>query len=150
MTASYRAVKSGGRGFPKEAIGWSALRWFYALWFTIGAFVMPLHALTGWPPLPPMNSQARVFIDNLEASGFLSLILTADYLIGGLALMSRRTVPLALVLLGPPTVVICGFHFWLSHLYATAALFGAGFIALVWRNRAVLRLLWSTDVEQDE
>lgn len=123
--------------------GWTAVRWFYALWFISGSIVTPLHALTGHPQLPPVNPTARAFFETLLASGFLVPIITLDYLIGGLALTRRQSTPLGLVLLGPPTVVICGFHLWLSHLYPVAILFGAGFAAIVWNERSTLKLLWN-------
>jgi hypothetical protein len=127
----------------RRSKGWTALRWLYALWFISGSIVTPLHALTGHPHIPPVNPTARAFFETLLASGFLVPIITLDYLIGGLALTRRQSTPLGLVLLGPPTVVICGFHFWLSHFYAVAILFGAGFAAMVWNERSTLKLLWN-------
>ena len=106
-------------------------------------FFTPLHAFTGSPPIPNINPEARAFFETLLASGFLVPIMALDYLVGGLALTMRRTTPLGIVLLGPPTVVICGFHLWMTHLYPVALVFGTGFAALAYHERSRLSALWS-------
>jgi len=62
------------------------------------------------PPQPPMQGNAKVFMDGLNASGYMMNLVKAIELICGLAFLSGRFVALANIVLLPVTVNILMVH----------------------------------------
>ncbi|MBL8912503.1 MAG: DoxX family protein [Archangium sp.] len=92
-------------------------------------FLMPT------PPAP--EGQAGVFVAGLAAAGYLMPLVKIVELISGLALLSNRFVPLALVLLAPITVNILGVHSTvLPSGLPVAIVIIAIQLALAWSHRA--------------
>lgn len=73
-------------------------------------FVFGLNGFLGFIPHPPMPEAAGNFMAALMATGYFFPVLKATEVAVGLALLSNRFVPLALVVLAPISVQIFLFH----------------------------------------
>ncbi|HTO06782.1 MAG TPA: DoxX family membrane protein [Myxococcota bacterium] len=77
-------------------------------------FVFGLNKLLHFIPQPPITGPAAEFMGALIASGYFLPLLAATEIVSGLALLTGRYVPLALVLLAPVVVNIVAFHTFLA------------------------------------
>lgn len=99
--------------------GWTALRLVFALFLLVSGAWTSLHAFTDPPSPDPVDK-----------------ILGVALLVGGGALLFRRTAPLGVVVLAPAVVLIVLFQLILSGRVLFAALVLACFAALAWRYRS--------------
>jgi putative oxidoreductase len=92
--------------------------------------------LLRFAPLPPFpEGPAHDFMTALVASHY-SYVVGALQLVGGLALLTGRWVPLGLTLLGPVIVNILTFHVLMAPSGLPVAIVVAALaLFLVWRNR---------------
>jgi putative oxidoreductase len=84
------------------------------------------------PDLPPA---AMAFVSGLAGTGYFMPLLAIVEVLAGLALLSNRFVPLALVLLAPVVVHIALFHAVLAPAYGLAALVVGAEGWLAWTER---------------
>lgn len=84
--------------------------------FTVFGVNGLLMALTGssFIPMPEMPDNAGAFMGAMAATGYFLPVLKIVEIIGGILLLTRRFVPLALVLLAPVIVQIFLFHLFLE------------------------------------
>lgn len=94
--------------FPKKVI--TASRFLLGLMF----FVFGLNGFLQFLPQPSMPEAAAQFMGALVQSGYMMPIVFAVQLFAGIALLTSRFVPLALILLVPVIVNIIGFHLSLA------------------------------------
>ena len=76
-------------------------------------FVFGLNGFLNFIEAPPMTGDASTFIGILAGSGYLYVVKLIE-IVGGLALLTGRFVPLGLTLLGPVIVNIMLFHGFLA------------------------------------
>jgi len=72
--------------------------------------VFGLNGFLNFLPQPPLSGAAGDFIGALAATGYMFPLIKGTEVVAGLALLSNRFVPLALVLLSPIVVNIFAFH----------------------------------------
>jgi len=98
-------------------------------------FVFGLNGFLNFIPQPPHTGNAGTFIAGLAASGYFFPLLKGVEVVAGLALLSNRFVPLAV--LAPIVVNIVALHVFLvpSGLPVAAAVLAAH-LALAWAYRA--------------
>jgi hypothetical protein len=121
---------------------WAVLRVVYGLFFFVTGIWIWLHILTGrFPPPVQPTPEAAAFMSAFDASGFMEPLLGLTYLIGGGALLVRRTAPLGLVVLAPSVAVIFFFDLLLAGQTFWPLIVASWFAALAWRLRAGLRPL---------
>ncbi len=65
-------------------------------------------------PQPELNQEAAFFMSGLTANVYFMIVLKLVEAVGGVFLLTRRWVPLALVLLAPVVVHIFLFHAFLA------------------------------------
>jgi uncharacterized membrane protein YphA (DoxX/SURF4 family) len=65
-------------------------------------------------PQPELNQEAAMYMSGLVSTGYFMTLLKVVEAIGGILLLTRRWVPLALVLLAPVVVHIFLFHAFLA------------------------------------
>lgn len=65
-------------------------------------------------PQQPLDGNAKLFVEGLFASGYLMLVVKVVELLVGIALITNRFVPLALVVIFPITINIVLFHVFLA------------------------------------
>ena len=84
--------------------------------FTVFGLNGLLMALTGsgFIPMPEMPEKAGSFMGAMAATGYFLPVLKLVEIVGGVLLLVRRFVPLALVLLAPVIVQIVLFHLFLE------------------------------------
>ena len=89
---------------------------FLGLIFTVFGFNGLLMALTGngFIPMPEMPEKAGALMGAMAATGYFLPVLKVVEITGGVLLLTRRFVPLALVLLAPVIVQIFLFHLFLE------------------------------------
>lgn len=119
-------------------------RWIFGLfYFTTGVAIF-LNAFLGIgsPPKQP-SPEAEAFTMALTESHFIDPLLSFVYLIGGGALLQRRTAPLGILVLAPVVIVIFCFHLVLSGqwIWGTANL--AWLLALAWHFRSAFHPLFN-------
>jgi uncharacterized membrane protein YphA (DoxX/SURF4 family) len=73
-------------------------------------FVFGLNGFLAFIPQPPHPGASGEFLGALAASGYMFPLIKGTEVIAGLALLSNRFVPLALVVLAPVIVNIVAFH----------------------------------------
>lgn len=122
-------------------IGWTAARTLFGLFF-IYAPLMVLIKFGGQNP-PETIAAASDFTRSLDRTGFMNPLVIATMLIGGIALMFRRTTPVGLILLAPSVFVIAGFHWFLTGNIVWGTFWLAWFLLLVWHYRKVFARLWA-------
>ncbi|MDB2447500.1 hypothetical protein N9W79_02615 [bacterium] len=77
-------------------------------------FVFGLNGFLGFLPMPPMPEAAGAFMGGLAGAGYFFPFLKAFEVLCGLALLTNRFVPLALLILSPIVVNILLFHVFLA------------------------------------
>ena len=103
-------------------------------------FVFGLNGFLHFIPMPPPQGKAAQFMGGLAATGYLIPLLFGVQVIAGAALLVRRFVPLALILLAPIIVNIVLFHVFLEPSGLPLALFVLALeIFLAWSYRAAFR-----------
>jgi len=123
---------------------YTAARWIFGLlYFTTGVAITLFTVFgIGSPPQQPTPA-AAAFTEALTASRFIDPLCAFVYILGGGALLIRRTVPLGVVLLTPVVVVIFCFHMVLSGQWIWGTLNLLWLAALAWPCRAAFTPLWS-------
>jgi hypothetical protein len=86
---------------------------------------------------------ATAFEKALAETGFMNLLLCAACLVGGGALLFRRTAPLGLVILMPLVIIIFFFHIVITKSYVWGTVNLAWLIVLAWHFRAAFHSLWN-------
>jgi len=86
-------------------------------------FIFGLNGFLHFIPMPPPQGAAGAFMGGLFASGYFFSLLALTEMGVGLALLLRRFVPLALVILAPVTVNIVAYHVFLDPKGLPMALF---------------------------
>lgn len=105
-------------------------------------FVFGLNGLVPFLPMPPMHGEAARFFGGIAAGGYFVPLLAGTQTLAGLALLLRRFVPLALVVLAPVVVNIVAFHVFLDPAGLGLAVVVLGLeIYLAWIHRAAYRPL---------
>jgi uncharacterized membrane protein YphA (DoxX/SURF4 family) len=61
-------------------------------------------------PQPPLEGKAKIFMDGVNASGYLLTLIKVTELLCGLAFVSGYFVPLATVVIAPITINILLYH----------------------------------------
>ena len=115
----------------------------YGLFFAGTGCLIAVATVMGWPSPRQPTLAAQAFTDALDASRIVNPLLAMTYVVGGLALVFRRTAPLGIVLLAPAIGTIFFFHLVLSGQVVWGCANALLFAALAWRYRGRLRLLWS-------
>jgi putative oxidoreductase len=77
-------------------------------------FVFGLNGFLHFLPQPPMSGPPAEFAGALLATGYMFPLIKATEVIGGVLLLSRRLVPLALTVLAPVVLNIVAFHLFLA------------------------------------
>lgn len=73
-------------------------------------FVFGLNGFLGFLPMPDHPGASGQFLGALAATGYMFPLIKGTEVLAGLALLSNRFVPLALVVLAPVIVNIFAFH----------------------------------------
>ena len=103
-----------------------------ALFVTFG-----LNGFLGFLPQPSVGPAAGAFLGGLAAAGYFFPLLAGVKVLAGLALLSNRFVPLALVVVAPIVVQALLFHAFLDPAgIAPALIVLAGGVVLAWAHRA--------------
>jgi hypothetical protein len=136
---------------PKERIYWSVLRWLYGLFFLATGLWILVSVGTGMlsPPSQP-TPRAAAFMEALSASGFMDPLLALSFILGGGALLARRTAPAGLAILAPAVAVILLFHLFLSGQWPVGLVVAGVFLALAWHYRTAFASLWSWQAKRQE
>ena len=120
-----------------------AARWIFGLfYFAVGVWIVfSFFGLASAPQQP--TPAAEAFMKALGQSQFIDPLLALTYLVGGGALLVRRTTPLGIALLTPVVVVIFFFHTVLSGQWIWGTINLAWLMALAWHFRTAFNPLWS-------
>jgi hypothetical protein len=80
--------------------------------YLLGAifFVFGLNGFLQFLPAPPLPGPAGALMGAFAASGYMFPLIKATEVLAGLALLTNRFAPLALVVLAPVTIHILAFH----------------------------------------
>ena len=106
-------------------------------------FVFGLNGFLQFLPAPPPPSGAAgAYLGGLAAAGYFFPLLKATEVLGGLALLSNRAVPLALVVLAPITVQIFAYHALLAGGVGMSVVMAALHIGIAWAYRDAFRGLF--------
>jgi hypothetical protein len=121
-----------------------ASRWIFGLWYlmTGGAWLVT-HALGRGTAHPETAPGAIAFQKALTESHFMDPLLAIACLLGGGALLSRRTAPLGIAILAPVVVVIFLFHLVLTGNWIWGTLNLAWLAGLAWHYRKAFTALWA-------
>jgi putative oxidoreductase len=76
--------------------------------------IFGLNGFLHFIPLPPMAGPPGELLGAFVASGYMMPMVKVVEVLGGIALLSGRFVPLALTLLAPIVINIAAFHFFLT------------------------------------
>jgi uncharacterized membrane protein YphA (DoxX/SURF4 family) len=85
--------------------------------------VYGLNGFLNFIPMSPPEGDAGAFMGGLAAAGYFFPLLKATEILVGIALLTRRFVPLALTVLAPITINILAFHLFLEPAGLPMALF---------------------------
>lgn len=86
-------------------------------------------------PVPPASGQAGAFLGAMFVSGYLAVIKALE-VVGGLLVLSRRSLPLGLLVLGPIIININLYDLFLSKGFNPPALLAAVLsLFLLWTER---------------
>ncbi len=77
-------------------------------------FVFGLNGFLHFLPQPPLEGGAGALAGAFAASGYMFPLIKGTEVLGGLALLSNRFSPLALIALAPVTINILAFHAFLA------------------------------------
>jgi len=118
-------------------------RWVFGLfYFATGiAIVLGLLGFGSAPQQPTPASSA--FAQALDDSRFINPLLAVVYLVGGGALLLRRTAPLGIAILTPVVIGIFCFHITLSGQWIWGTLNLGWLLSLIWCFRSSFRPLWN-------
>lgn len=106
-------------------------------------FVFGLNGFLHFLPMPPVPGPAGQFLGALAATGYMFPVVKGIEVLAGLALLTGRLVPLALVMLAPIVVNIALFHFVLTPgEVGMAAMVAAATAYLGWAYRGSYRGLF--------
>jgi hypothetical protein len=122
-------------------MGWAAARILFGLFF-LYAPLMVLIKFGGRNP-PETVAAASDFALALDRTGFMNPLIMGTMLIGGGALLFRRSAPLGLILLGPSVVVIACFHWFLTGKLIWGSIWPIWFLLLSWKQRTIFARLWA-------
>jgi uncharacterized membrane protein YphA (DoxX/SURF4 family) len=111
--------------------------------------VLGLNGFLGFIPLPPHEGAAAKFMQGLAAAGYFFPLLKITEIAVGLALLSNRFVPLALVVLAPITLNIVGFHSLAPAGLPMAIVIVALQLGLAWHYRDAFAPLLTPRFEVD-
>jgi hypothetical protein len=152
MVRSRRLLKGGGRPLkltvrPGDLMlskySATVARWIFSLWYLAsGATWLITHALGRGTVHREVAPGAAAFQLALAQSQFMNPLLALTCLLGGAALLVRRTSPLGIVILLPVVVVIFLFHLVLSGNWVWGTLNLVWFAALAWSCRRAFTTLW--------
>ena len=106
-------------------------------------FVFGLNGFLSFLPAPPVSGAAGTFLGGLAAAGYFFPLLKATEVLGGLALLSNRAVPLALVVLAPITVQILAFHALLAGGVGLSLVMTALHLGVAWAYRDAFKGLFA-------
>jgi hypothetical protein len=98
-------------------------------------FVFGLNGFLNFLPTPPATGAAGAFLGGLAATGYFFPLLKATEVLGGLALLTNRAVPLALVVLAPITVQIFAYHALLAGGVGLSVVMAALHLGIAWAYR---------------
>ena len=119
-----------------------AARWIFGLWYLMtGSSWLVTHALGRGVAHQETAAGAMAFQKALADSQFMEPLVAVACLLGGGALLNRRTAPLGICLLAPVVAVIFLFHLVLSGNWIWGTLNLVWFTALAWRNRKAFAAL---------
>lgn len=122
--------------------GVAVLRTAFGAFFTFSGLN---HIFAFWQPPAPTTHAGQAFLAGLEASGFVMPLIGVIFVYAGVALMTARLVPLALLLLAAPVVAIFGYHFVSEgHLLGPHVVVLAVYLLLAWDQRRTWRLLFAS------
>ena len=113
--------------------------------YALGAIflIFGLNGFLGFLPTPPMEGSAAAFMGGLGASGYFFPLLKLTEISIGLALLTRRFVPLALVVLAPISLQILAFHLFLAPQGIALPLFiVVAHVALAYHHRSAYQPLF--------
>jgi len=100
-------------------------------------FAFGLASLLQLAPQPQLEGAAAQYMGGLAAAGYFFPLLKVTEVLVGLALLTNRFVPLALVVLAPITLHIVAFHAALAPAGIAPGLFIlATHLAVAWERRA--------------
>lgn len=126
---------------PQET-GWNILRWLYGMLFlATGVWIWTVVGGLVSPPAQP-TTEAAEFMDAMRATKFMNPLMALSFLLGGGALLLKRSAPLGLVVLAPSIATIIFFHVTLTGQVAWPILFALWSAALFWRFRRGFTCLW--------
>ena len=77
-------------------------------------FIFGLNGFLNFIPMPPMQGAAAQVMGGLAASKYFFPLLALTETLAGAALLTRRFVPLALLVLAPLILNICAIHLFLN------------------------------------
>lgn len=107
-------------------------------------FVFGLNGFLNFIPMPPVDGAAAKFMGGLAAAGYFFPLLKITEIAVGAALLAKRAVPLALVVLAPITVNIVAYHAALAPAGLLLPLaITAAHLLLAWHHRAKFAALLS-------
>ena len=113
-------------------------------------FVFGLNGFLHFIPQPPPSGVVATFTGGLAATGYFFPLLKGTETIAGALLLSRRFVPLALVVLAPILVNIVAFHAFLAPSgLPLAVVLVALEIGLAYANRAAFAPILAARAEKD-
>jgi len=119
-------------------------RWVFALWYLLsGGMWLVTHILGRAAVNHEVTPSAIAFTNALAETQFMNPLLALTCLIGGGALLIRRTTPLGIAMLAPVVVVIFLFHLVLSGNWIWGTLNLVWFAGLAWRYRRAFTALWT-------
>jgi hypothetical protein len=119
-------------------------RWIFGLWYVLtGGVWLVSHALGRDATHREVAAGAIAFQKALTATHFMDPLLALTCLVGGVALLSRRTAPLGIVMLAPVVVVIFLFHVVLTGNWPWGTLNLAWIAGLGWCYRRAFTALWT-------
>ncbi|MBL4847338.1 MAG: DoxX family protein [Planctomycetes bacterium] len=113
--------------------------------------VFGLNGFLNFIPIPPPTGAAAEFMGGLAAAGYFFPLLKGTEIVVGLALLSNRFVPLALVVLAPITINIVAFNILEPAGLPLAILIVGLQGGLAWYHRAAFRpLLTAVSADREE
>ena len=114
-------------------------------------FVFGLNGFLHFIAQPPHEGAAATFLGGLGASGYFFPLLKGTETLAGAALLAKRFVPLALVVLAPIVVNIFAFHAFLDHSgFGMAVVLVALEIGLAYAHRKAFAPILTAKVSKGE
>ena len=118
-------------------------RWIFSLWYLVtGATWLVTHAIGRGTAHHEVTPGAAAFQVALAQSQFMEPLIALTCLVGGAALLFRRTSPLGIVILAPVVAVIFIFHLVLTGNWVWGTVNLGWFAALAWSCRRAFTALW--------